>query len=100
MSWKAHGTPLRAAGSWWGGRAVAPGAQASLAGGPKPTPVCTWKLSTAEVLPGQRGLWKARQIIIWPSLSFSICNLGESPPHRRRMTRAREAFVRERGKIP
>lgn len=36
---------------------------------------------TAEVSPGQRALWWARQIMIPPRLSFSICNLGESPPH-------------------
>lgn len=80
MSWEAHETPPRAAGSWWGGRAVAPDAQASLAPWRAGVHTClAWKLGTAEVLLGQRGLWQAQQIVILPSLSFSICHLGESP---------------------
>lgn len=94
MSWKAHETPPRAAGSWWGGRAVAPDAQASLAPWRAGVHTClAWKLGTAEVLPGQRGLWQARQIVILPSLSFSICHLGESPLPQK-------ADDKGRGKIP
>lgn len=47
-------------------------------GGPDYTPVCAWKLSKADVVLGQRGLWKAWQIRTPLSLSFCICNLGES----------------------
>lgn len=56
---------------------MAPGAQAGVHA------CLAWKLGTAEVLPGQRGLWQAWQSVILSSLSFSICHLGGPPPPRR-----------------